>query len=209
MENKNNIVKENFDNSRFVISTIKPYILETIKKHGVEFTEAGLVQYFILGNPNGLSRIPDNNGILTRQSLKYINIDDARRIVIKLYGGKNIGETVKLFVQEMIQEQENLNSQDINMMVDTLTKVTTDTYLKYGQMNASLAVANFLSSGYKNYFTRLSIDNETSRNLLNTVDYNLVRDFLIEYAGDNQIQIVVDKFIDDYVIEGIKNHYKK
>lgn len=209
MKNNDKIAKEKFDNSRFLISTIKPYILETVKKHGVEFTEAGLMQYLILGNPNGLSRIPDNNGTLTRESLKYIDIDEARRVVVKIYSGKNIKETVELFVQGMIKEHENANNIDINVIVDILAKVTTDTYLKYGQMNASLAVANFLSSGYKNYFTRLSLNGEVSRDLLNTVDYNLVRDFLIEYTGDNQIQVVVDKFIDDYVVGGMDNHYKK
>ena len=94
-------------------------------------------------------------------------------------------------------------------MTDILAKVTTDTYLKYGQMNASLAVGHFLLSGFKNYFTRLNLNGEASRDLLNTVDYIQIRDFLIEHTGSNHIQVVVDKFIDDYVVSTLNNHYKK
>lgn len=209
MEKNNNFDNKEFDDDKFVMDTIRPYILETVKKHGMEFTEAGLIQYLILGNPKGLSRVPDSNGEPTRNSLKYIDIDAARRAITKRYGGKDISEAVELFIREALTKREKANEEDINKMTDTLAKVTTDTYLKYGQMNASLAVGHFLLSGFKNYFTRLDSNGEASRDLLNTVDYIQIRDFLIEYTGSNQIQIVVDKFIDDYVVSTLNNHYKK
>ena len=153
--------------------------------------------------------IPEEECVLTYTNIGYIKRQPVDVYNLQKRGGKDISEAVELFIREALTKREKANEEDINKMTDTLAKVTTDTYLKYGQMNASLAVGHFLLSGFKNYFTRLDSNGEASRDLLNTVDYIQIRDFLIEYTGSNQIQIVVDKFIVDYVVSTLNNHYKK
>lgn len=207
-KNKKGII--NKANSDILLETLSLFVKATIVKHGPSFAKNGLIQYLDTGRCDGLSRVKDNNGKLNRNLLKRFNYKDMKKALIMKYKKHDSSYLAESFISEITNERNNKTEltnekNDKNEVIDEslikfFSKIVNDTYQKYGYEQVFVAVFNFLKNGYTGNFTRYSIDGEISRDRLIDIDYNQLRENLMMYCGSDDIDTVISKFLNDYIV---------
>ena len=133
-----------------------------------------------------------------------------KKALIMKYKKHDSSYLAESFISEITNERNNKTEltnekNDKNEVIDEslikfFSKIVNDTYQKYGYEQVFVAVFNFLKNGYTGNFTRYSIDGEISRDRLIDIDYNQLRENLMMYCGSDDIDTVISKFLNDYIV---------
>lgn len=204
MKNQNQEVRVDTNANNLSMETLVLFVKTTIEKHGRDFAVYGLTDYLNCGMTRGLSRITDSNGVKSRDLLNNIDRNQIVNPLKNKYGTNDVYQLAINMVDGIINQNVKDSSDKKYNKLSVFSTVAKDTYQKYGYEQTIMAISNFLNDGYMDNFTRKSTDGKISRDLLKEVDYNNIRESLMEMHLTNNLINLAKYFMDNYVVEDVK-----